>query len=226
MALLLRKRRRLAAPPYRVGSDSTGSAGTVNSLTFAHTVPAGTELLALLIQGGRNSAVTISGATWNGAAMTERIDVLSTVSGERANVGIYWLASPAAAAGANIAVSFSANLDAIHARAICLAGVDLANPIAAYGSDTSNASRNSFAVGLTLSGPALVLGCGAISRSATSWTPGSGVTELDDGVQSGGGDLTYFSGEAAVDAAGSFSFAATAGASRAVAGAAIAFAGA
>jgi hypothetical protein len=71
-----------------VGTATPGTAGST-SVTFSHTVPAGTELF--IIRYGSNHNADPTGITWNGTGLTKKIT--KNVSGSCC--GIYYLESPA-----------------------------------------------------------------------------------------------------------------------------------
>lgn len=211
-------------PPSRIGTDGTGVAGVAASITFAHTVPAGCNRLVVLIEAGKNFDNTITSVTWNGAALTELVDAFSSVGGERANVGIYYLDNPTAGGPFNIVVTFGANMDASRARAVNVYNADTSvAPVSAL--STSALTRVTATVNMTVTKPTLFLVCAAWSRVSTSYTPDANLTELADAVQGGGGNLTYFEGVRTVQEGGTYGFTVTVGTTRAGALAVIAIAG-
>ncbi len=85
----------------------TVSTGTAAARTFSHTVPSGTDILVVVLQGWvmgetDTEGATPSGITWNGAPLT-RIALTGGGWGDSQH-GIWYLVSPAATT-ANIVVS-------------------------------------------------------------------------------------------------------------------------
>lgn len=129
-------------------SNLTVSTGTVAARTFSHTVPSGTNLLIVVLQGwvvGESNAdgSPPSGITWNGTSLT-RITLTGGAWGENQH-GIWYLASPTATT-ANIVISGgdSSIIDGGVIKAINFSNVDTT-----VGTSGIRSITNTFADSLT-----------------------------------------------------------------------------
>jgi hypothetical protein len=166
------------APPVIVGSVSTDNIGTAGSATFAHTVPAGTTCLIVGFAYTRNDPTDATSVTFNGVAMTEAVDALSTVGSIRGRAGWYYLLNPTPAT-ANVVATFTGSVDDGGCVAVNLGSSTAATP--GTGSSALNSGRTSATCSVTATRPALVFFATAAGRNAVSLTQDGDTNLYADG---------------------------------------------
>ena len=135
------------------GGVSSGVIDAQASLTFSHTIAAGTDrvLFVGLSWWAGGSAITLSGVTFGGVAMT--LVATATNATENDYCSIYRLINPAVST-ANIVASFSGNTDIV-GGGITLNGVHQTTPV--RNSNTATGNNNTASVGVTSAVNDLVL---------------------------------------------------------------------
>lgn len=153
-----------------VSSATIGSSAGTSSLSFAHTVGSGINLLLVLISHSRG-ADSISGVTFNGDAMTR-----ATHSASNVGAYIYYLLSPDVATG-NVVVSVSAGTD----RGIVAGAVNVttpeASPIGAVGTNSGVSGDTSVTVTTTRAN-SYVFDATTYLNTTTDFVKGGSQTEL------------------------------------------------
>lgn len=171
------------------------------------------RLLVAVLAGMRTAESNWSwdSAAFNGAALTQQSVNAQFGNNRNVRVAVWTLVNPAAGAAYQLAASANVNLSAARLMLMCLTGVDQVTPVGATG--THAAQTNAFSANLTTGiADAWLVGGAGIRNGTLAWSPGTGVTELND--QSTGSDasndITAFFGYRVGGAAGSYGFAATA----------------
>jgi len=133
------------APPNPTILHTTGRAGgawaTAASYTHTGAVPAGTDLL-IAFGMTRAAAVTrtATSITWNGASMTEILDIQD--SGKRSGVSCYYLFNPIPAASANMVLTMSGNCTGLALYYVCLSGIARKAPTVITSSSANTSSSH------------------------------------------------------------------------------------
>jgi len=135
----------LLVPPKPKILMTDGRAGgawaTAASYTRTGQVTPGTELLiAFGMTRAAAAARTATSITWNGASMTEILDIQDP--GNRSGVSCYYLFDPIPAASANMVLTMSGNCTGLALFYLCLTGVARKNPTVITSSSANTSSSH------------------------------------------------------------------------------------
>lgn len=109
------------------------------SYSWSHTCTGSNLILFVGVEIFSASALSVSGITYNGVALTKVDRIVAALEGNRQDCELWYLVNPAT--GSNtIAVSLSGTADFTTAQAASYTGVNQSNPI-----DTSNTNQNTSA---------------------------------------------------------------------------------
>jgi hypothetical protein len=169
----------------------SGWVTSASSSSYSHTVSSGSDriLLAGFSTFHSGALVTVSSATWQGAALTPLASITAGVEGYTQSVELWYIIAPAAAGPGTIAYSLSGTCDFFDSCSASYTGVHQTTPfgIPATNQNTSAAtshslgvttvSDNSWLVGYVFSrGSSIVAGAGTTLRGLNN---GSGTSLAD-----------------------------------------------
>lgn len=200
--------------PTRVGTESTlFSSAALTSYSLAHTVPAGTNCLAIYIGAClQGSMFNISQVTWNGQALDALVQPVGfSFAAGAAGVWLGMLLNPGIGTH-TVQVTLDVAPDSLAMHAVNIAGVNTMAPVADTLSEgTFFVTTSTFGNVITSDAPVLIFGGIAMTRppGAASFSPAAGVSELADGTASGRASSRHFAGVRREGAAGSYHFGAT-----------------
>ncbi len=161
----------VAAAAPTVDSSASASGALVTTLTWSHTVGAGTN--QVLIVGTSiflsNKNNTVSGVTYGGVPLTSA----GSIAGTRTRAQIWYLVSPAQGT-ANVVATLSAAAD-IAAGSTSFNGVDPATPLGAFASATGSTAAPSV-IAQTIAGASIVIDTLAAEGDSLNATAGPGQT--------------------------------------------------
>jgi hypothetical protein len=223
----------MVAPTIVGSSTSFFSSSGLTSYTVSHTVPAGANCLALYVGPCKGSGeYNITAASWNGtgfATLKDAIGWTFTRGGSAARVCA--IADPGAGTH-DIVIALDVAPDSLALYAVNLAGVDTSGGGAAMALATGGAGSLFFNLAalsdtLDAAAPTLIFGGMSLAQppGAASFTPGTGVVELAEGVASGAAASAHCFGYRRETIAGDYAFGATCTQSSACTLAAVAFRG-
>jgi hypothetical protein len=165
-------------------SSAAGPNGNVSSLTFAHTVGAGSDRVLWVGVHTRDGNTAVSNVTYGGTPFTR---VGSIVAGGGQNRSEIWQLLSPAVGTANIVVTLSAAKN-VAAGAVSFFGVDQSTPVGSLASG----SGNSTTANVTVSSAAgeVVLDAVSANGDAISLTAGAGQTQrYNTGTGTAGGNV-------------------------------------
>jgi PEP-CTERM motif len=181
-------------------ASSTGQVRAANTVSWSHTVGAGTNRLLVVGTGTEDNPITMSnsvvtGVTYGGAALTrvtgaQRIS-MDTTAGTENYTDLWFMLNPPTGT-ANVIVNTAGTLDDLMGGAVSFANVRQQPREAVGGMSVTTTTFSTLSATITTQTPnALVVDIGLHSTSNGTMTPGAGQTEAWD--QSTAGARTAFS---------------------------------
>ena len=154
-----------------------------SSLTFAVTIPSGTDQVLVVATGvecssGQQANMPITGVTFNGDALTK---IRHDAESNNRNRGELWyMVNPDVATG-NVVITATGSNVGISGGALLYSGVDQSTPIDANSGTTvgASASNISTTISPTVTDAYIVYGC-VNGSTASAASPGNGETETFD----------------------------------------------
>ena len=180
----------IVVPPGGTSQDFNASGGS--SLTFSHTVESITNG-GLVVCASREdnpaSAITVTGVTFNGDAMTKIGEVTSTDPTFDIYVSLWFLVNPEEVTG-NVIITYSGSSDGVFGTAMTMAGVAQSNPTN-FATTPQNTTQPSIVTQLGLTNPdSMAVICTAHNRGDDEHVQGDGQFEREE-IESAGPGVTH-----------------------------------